>query len=95
MLAALTLWVPALLPYWIGPLSECDHCIETYSMCLPLVPAAIVPTLLYLDDAVWVVVAAVAVLAMLGGLTLALRRLRPPWSAALQTAVILLVGLEA
>ncbi|GAB4140554.1 MAG: hypothetical protein Fur0037_07090 [Planctomycetota bacterium] len=35
---ALTLWLPALLPFVIGPMAECDHCVATYLKMLPVEP---------------------------------------------------------
>ena len=94
-LAALTLWVPALLPYLIGPLRECDHCMATYAMCLPIVPGIFLPIVFALDDAPFALVGALTTLSMLGGLAAAMRYLSLPWSRAAQTAVILAVGFVA
>lgn len=94
-LAALTLWVPALVPYWIGPLTESSHSIEAYTLLLPLVPGVIVPTVMRLDGVAWGAVGVLATLLMLGGLTLVLRRLSYPGSSIVQTITILLVSVEA
>lgn len=32
---------PALAPFFLGPLGECDHCIGVYASLLPVAPGAI------------------------------------------------------
>ncbi len=39
-LALGVLYVPAVAPLFLGPLQECDHCVETYYQYFPLVPGA-------------------------------------------------------
>jgi len=36
--AAATLWLPALLPFVFGPLTECGHCVQNYLKLLPVQP---------------------------------------------------------
>jgi len=40
-LALGVLYVPAMAPLFLGPLGECNHCVETYYQYFPLVPGAI------------------------------------------------------
>lgn len=94
-LAALTLWLPALLPYWIGPLQECGHCMASYSLCLPIVPGIFAPILLRLDGVLFAVAGAVMSLVMFGAVIAALRYLPKPWSVATQTATIVVVAFVA
>lgn len=32
---------PALLPYLVGPLGECSHCVGVYTSMLPIAPGAV------------------------------------------------------
>ncbi len=93
--AAITLWLPALVPIVTGMLRECEHCAQSYLLCLPLVPGILVPTLLRLDDAWFFVVAGLCTLLLFAGLAFALHRLRRPLAFALQVAVVLAVTAEA
>lgn len=36
--AALALWLPGLLPFVFGPLTECAHCVRNYLAILPVLP---------------------------------------------------------
>ena len=93
--AAITLWGPALVPLVTGMLRECGHCTQSYLLSLPLVPGIIVPVVLRLDDAGFFVVGGVCTLLAWSGLAVALQRLRRPFAAALQVAVVLAVAAEA
>lgn len=35
------LWLPSLLPFAIGPLTECGHCIRNYLQLIPVMPGIV------------------------------------------------------
>ncbi len=39
--AALALWLPMLVPFAFGPLTECAHCVQSYLAILPVLPGAL------------------------------------------------------
>lgn len=39
ILALTVVYMPLLSPMFIGPLTECDHCVQNYAHHAPLVPA--------------------------------------------------------
>ena len=39
ILAVAVVYVPLLLPFLVGPLTECDHCVASYARSSPLLPA--------------------------------------------------------
>lgn len=77
--AALALWLPALLPFLCGPLTECGHCVRLYLLCLPLLPGFLPPMLLRLDGAWFFVVAALGTVTALVGLFVLLRAAGRHW----------------
>lgn len=89
--AALSLWLPCLLPLVTGMLRDCDHCATAYLLSLPLVPGLLVPGLLRLDDAAFFVVGGAATLLFYAGVVVLLRRLPRPWRLLAQAAVVLAV----
>lgn len=79
--AAAALWLPALLAFAFGPLTECGHCVRTYVGLLPVFPGLLgaLPLCgaLELEQAPWLwVVAGLASLALLAALARAARRAR-------------------
>ena len=78
----------------LGPLSECGHCVKTYSMCLPMVPTIAVPTALGLDGALWAIAGGAVTLALFLAVTVTLRKWRHPASTIVQTIVMLAVGVQ-
>jgi len=94
-LAALTLWLPALAPFVLGPLRECSHCIRTYAICLPIVPGVIVPIATGLDDAWFFVGGAATALVLVSVLVVVLREMPRPWATGIQVVVALGVAAEA
>lgn len=93
--AALTLWVPVLVPIVTGMLGGSSHALQNYLLCLPLVPGIIVPTLLQLDDAWYMIVAGLATLLLFAVVCWLLSRLRRGPAIAVQVAVVLAVTFEA
>jgi hypothetical protein len=91
--AAAILWSPAVLPLFLGPLNECSHCVRTYGMLLPLMPG-IVGRMVVRDTAGFVL-AALLTLALLAGLTLALRRLPQRTARWLSLGVAAAIAAEA
>ncbi|MGE3175459.1 MAG: hypothetical protein AB7O97_22745 [Planctomycetota bacterium] len=92
--AALALWLPALLPFAIGPLRECDHCVRQYLLWAPVGPG-ILPAVAFTQGTLGMVaVAAVTTLLLLAGLTAGIRALGRhwPWAALVAFA---LCGAEA
>jgi len=83
--AAAFLWLPTLLPLFLGPLSECGDCLRTYLTLLPVVPGVV--GLLAVRDSGRYVLAALVTVALLAGLTFALRRL--PRGPGLALAILL------
>ena len=39
ILAILVVYAPLVAPMFMGPLTECDHCVQSYAHHAPLVPA--------------------------------------------------------
>lgn len=39
-LAFAVVYLPQLVPLMVGPLRECDHCVENYAKLFPLIPGA-------------------------------------------------------
>lgn len=79
--AAAALWLPALLAFVFGPLTECGHCVRTYATLLPVFPGLLgafpLCGALELGRAPWLwVVAGLLSLALLAGLARAARRAR-------------------
>jgi hypothetical protein len=93
--SAATVWTPALVPVVTGMLHECSHCQTTYLLSLPLVPGMVVPVLLRLDDAWFVVGGAVATLVVFGVTALMLRELPRALGYVVQAIVALLIAFEA
>ena len=94
-LAALTVWLPVLLPYWVGPLQTSEHSVLAYTMFFPIVPGALVPAALHLDGFVFGLVAVGVVAALYAGVVSALRWLPLPWGRFVQTLVIVAVAAES
>jgi hypothetical protein len=95
LLAALTLYVPVMMPVLLGMLRDCGHCATQYWLSAPVVPGVLVSLLLGLDDAWFFLVAGAVTAALFGVLALAMRELPLPWSAAVQAPAIGFVGLQA
>ncbi|MBL8730463.1 MAG: hypothetical protein JNM25_18740 [Planctomycetes bacterium] len=93
--AALTLWLPVLVPLVTGMLGDCDHCLRGYLLSSALVPGVIVPALLQLDDAAFFVVGGGATLLLFAALWWSLHRLAAPWNRVLQAVVGLAIAAEA
>lgn len=91
--AAAILWLPAGLPLFLGPLSECGHCVRIYWMVVPIVPGFIAR--MVVPDAVGIALAAVLTLLLLAGLTLALRRLPQPAARWVGILAACLTGAQA
>lgn len=94
-LAMATLWLPTFVPFVLGPLRECDHCVATYAMCMPMVPGVIVPALFSVPGVWFFVVGGLVALVCASGLAVALRELPRPWSLGVQGIVALAVAFEA
>lgn len=94
-LAALTVWLPVLVPLVGGVLRDCGHCVQTFLLCLPMVPGALAPTLLQVPGAWFFVVGGVVTLAAFGMLAVVLRELPRPWSLGVQVAVAIGIAAEA
>ena len=94
-IAALTLWLPVLVPIVTGMLGGSRHAFESYLLCLPLVPGILVPTLLQLDDAPYMIVAGLATLLLFALVCWALARLPRRPAITVQVAVVLAVTFEA
>ncbi len=95
ILAAVTLWAPALVPLLFGPLRECDHCVHTYLVCLPIVPGVLLPAFARLDGVWFFVAGALVTVVLFGGVTSVVRHLRRPSASAVQVAVVLAVLAES
>jgi len=93
-IAALLLWVPVLVPIATGMLRD-SYAFQTYLLCLPLVPGILVPTLLQLDGAWYMIVAGLATLLLFAVVCWLLSRLRRRPAIAVQVAVVLAVTFEA
>ncbi len=94
-LAALTLWIPVLVPVVGGPLRDCAHCLRTFLLCLPMVPGALAPTLLQVPGVWFFVVGGLVALVAFGMLAVVLRELPRPWSSVIQVIVAIGVAAEA
>lgn len=90
---ALVLWLPALLPLLCGQLRDCQHCVREYLALLPIVPGVIVPVLLDLRGAWWLVVGALPVFAM--GFVLYLLWREAPRAVCAVAAVVVAVVVAA
>jgi len=93
--AALTLWLPVLVPLVTGMLRDCDHCVQSYLLSCVLVPGVIVPVLLQLDDALFCVVGGATTLLLFVGLWAAVLELPRWWRWALQAVVVLAITAES
>ena len=94
-LAALTVWLPVLVPFVGGPLRECGHCLQTFLLFLPMVPGALAPTLLQVPGSWFFVVGGLVTLLGFGMLAVVLRELPRPWSLGVQVAVAIGIAAEA
>jgi hypothetical protein len=93
--AVCALWLPVLVPIATGVLRGCGHCQTSYVLSVPVVPGVLVPAMLGLDDAAFVVVAGAATLAAFAVLTIALHEL-PRWLGhVVQGLAAVLVAFEA
>ena len=90
-----TLWLPALAPFFFGPLRESAHCTETYAYCLPVVPGVVLAALTGLEDAPFLVLAGAITLVALALLVALLRRLRGAAAAIVQLVAGVTVLFEA
>ena len=96
--SALALWLPPLIPFFAGPLGECDHCVAQYARLYALLPGAwggfAAGRALGDVDHALALAAMAALTAALGGLLF--RRLRRPGRGAwwLLGAVAVASGLQ-
>ncbi len=66
------LYLPPLVPlFGAGPLTECSHCVRTYCTWYPLVPTAVMATIVGPGESGMVVVASVIALLWLLGVFVA------------------------
>lgn len=93
--AALTVWLPTLVPIVAGMLSGCGHCASTYGRMLPIVPGVLVPVVAGLEHTAFVVVGAVVALALFALTALLLRELPRRLGYFAQGVVALAVAGEA
>lgn len=93
--AALTLWLPVLVPPVTGMLRDCSHCVQSYLQSAVLVPGILVPVLLRLDDAWFGVVGGAATLLLFACLWLLLLELPRRWGWFVQAVVVLAITFEA
>lgn len=89
--AAGWLYLPQFLPFLLGPLTECGHCVQTYLLCFPVGPGLLAGALLAQGAMRWVLAAAFALGAV--GVSFALQsalgprgRRRAGWLVALASA---------
>lgn len=75
----MTLWLPALLPFAVGPLRECGHCVRTYLCFVPVLPGVLLGMLAPRHDWAFLAVAALASALLLAVATLAMRALGRHW----------------
>lgn len=94
-LAALTVWLPCLLPVLFGMLWQSGSALSIYAQCLPIIPGGIFAVLLDCRGAWFFVGAAVPTLLLLMAMFFACLRLPARWAHALQGLVIVAVALEA
>lgn len=92
-IALATAYVPTLVPFVSGPLTECDHCVDTYLELLAIVPGLAAGLLV--GEGGFVVVAGLTSAAIVVGTMLAARRLRNGATIALCGPLALLIGLES
>ncbi len=85
---------PALLPFLVGPLGECGHCVRTYATMLPLVPGAIALLAPLPNEGRFALCGALTIL-VLGLAVLSQRAASPLRRRLLGGALALLIGLEA
>lgn len=95
LLAAGTVWLPCLLPVVFGQLSDAGGAFYVYLALVPIVPGGLVAMLMQLDDAAFVVAAALPTLLLFGGVYAAARRWPRLGLYVAQTLVIALVAFEA
>lgn len=92
-LAALTAWLPGVVPFAVGPLTECSHCVATYFRVWPVQPGMLAAVVIGGNAAFWVVGGA-GTAAVLLVLTMVARWAGPGRWALLGAAMILL-GFQA
>ena len=95
LLAALAVYLPTAVPFVVGPLTECDHCVSTYLGLLPVVPGVIAAAAVHPADVLALALAGAATLALLAGCTACARRLRGRDLAAVFVVLMPLIGLES
>jgi hypothetical protein len=95
LLALATLYLPLVVPFAIGPLTECDHCVSSYLKLTPFVPGIALGFALGTMSRLFFVVAGAASLALLTGCTFTARRLPVRSLLVVHVPLMLLVGLEA
>lgn len=93
--AAASMWLPVSVPFAIGPLAECSHCVANYLLYVPLVPGVLAAVLCGLDGVWFCVVAGMVTLVDIGVLALLLRELPKVLGYAMQIVVAGLVACEA
>ena len=95
VLATMTLWLPCLAPLVLGLLNDSSGNFSSYLTIMLAVPGMFVPVMMQLDDGWFGVMAVLVTFLALLGLYVAVRKMPRLWLHALQTLVMVLVGLEA
>lgn len=86
--AALVLWLPTMVPLWLGPLADLSPGVVTnYLRTVPVLPGVLLPVLLQAQGAWFWFEGAIASMVVFLVFLLAMRELPRPWSIALQVAV--------
>jgi hypothetical protein len=93
--AALWTWLPALLPLPLGMLRDCDHCLASYAMSLPIVPGVLAAVLLRLDNAWFFVVGVAVALGLYALLVVLLRELPRGLAMVARLVVAAVVAVQA
>lgn len=92
--AALALWLPALLPFAVGPLSECGHCVGVYLRLVPVLPGFFAAAWVRNEMVAFYALAFVATLAVLAACALLIALAGRRWPAV-AVPVALLAGAQA
>jgi hypothetical protein len=88
LVAVLVLWLPTLVPLWLGPLQGLSHgVVADYLRTVPVLPGVLLPVLLHAQGAWFWFEGAIATMTVFLVFSLAMRELPRPWSIALQAAV--------
>ena len=96
LLALLTLYLPLVVPFAVGPLTECDHCVSSYLAWAPIVPGVAMSfVLLGIMSQLFFVAAGAVTLALLVCCVFTARRLSTRSLLVVHVPLMVLVGLEA